>query len=136
MRRIYVNSNVTLDGVMQAPGRPDEDTRGGFEYGGWAGPYFDPVMAESAGEGMAGGGALLFGRRTYATSPPCGRTCDDNPFASFLNESEKFVASRSLEEPFPWAHSTLLEGDAVESVARLKDSDGPDLLILGSGELI
>jgi dihydrofolate reductase len=137
VRRIHVNNNVTLDGVMQAPGRPDEDTRGGFEFGGWAGPYFDPVMAESAGEGMAGGGAMLFGRRTYqdfATVWP--NMPDDNPFATFINESEKFVASRSLKEPLPWAHSTLLGGNAVESVARLKDSDGPDLVILGSGELI
>jgi dihydrofolate reductase len=137
VRRIYVNNSVTLDGVMQAPGRPDEDRRGGFEHGGWATPYFDSVMAETAGEGMAGGAAMLFGRCTYedfATVWP--NMPDDNPFAKVLNESEKFVASRSLKEPLPWAHSTLLEGDAVEAVTRLKDSAGPDLVILGSGELI
>jgi hypothetical protein len=65
VRKLIVNNSVTLDGVMQAPGRPDEDRRGGFRHGGWAVPYADPVMAEAAAEGMSGGGAMLFGRRTY-----------------------------------------------------------------------
>lgn len=65
MGRLLVQNSVTLDGVMQAPGHPDEDRRGGFEHGGWARPYFDPVMAKAAGEGMSNGGAMLFGRRTY-----------------------------------------------------------------------
>jgi dihydrofolate reductase len=137
MRRIVVNNNVTLDGVMQAPARPDEDRRGGFEHGGWATPYFDPVMAEEAGAGMASGGAVLFGRRTYedfATVWP--HMPGDNQFAAFLNNTPKYVASKTLEEPLTWGNSTLLAGDAPESVARLKESDGPDLVILGSGELI
>ncbi len=137
MRQIVVNNNVTLDGVMQAPARPDEDRRGDFEHGGWATPYFDSVMAEAAGEGMAGGGAMLFGRRTYedfATIWP--NMPDDDQFAGFLNKAEKFVVSRSLTEPLSWANSTLPSGDAAESVGRLKETDGPDLVILGSGELI
>jgi dihydrofolate reductase len=137
MRRIVVNNNVTLDGVMQAPARPDEDRRGGFEHGGWATPYFDPVMAEAAGEGMSGGGAMLFGRRTYEDfSKIWPNMPDDDPFAGFLNKAEKFVVSKTLTEPLSWANSTLLSGDAAESVGRLKESEGPDLVILGSGELI
>jgi dihydrofolate reductase len=137
MRRIVVNNNVTLDGVMQSPARPDEDRRGGFEHGGWATPYFDSVMAEEAGKGMAGGGAMLFGRRTYEDFAKIWPNMpDDDPFAGFLNNVEKFVASRTLTEPLSWANSTLLSGDAQASVRRLKESDGPDLVILGSGELI
>ena len=137
MRRITVNNNVTLDGVMQAPGRPDEDRRGAFEHGGWATPYFDHVMAEAAGEGMGRGSAMLFGRRTYedfATVWP--NMPGDNPFTEVLNRSQKYVASRTLREPLDWQHSTILDGDAVDAVRTLKASDGPDLVILGSGELI
>jgi dihydrofolate reductase len=137
MRRVIVNNSVTLDGVMQAPGRPDEDRRGGFEHGGWAQPYFDDVIMQEAGKGMAGGGAMLFGRRTFedfASIWP-NRPADD-PFASTLNRAEKYVVSNSLQEPLDWEHSTVLHGDAPEAVARLKAEDGPDLVILGSGELI
>ena len=137
MAKIVVQNNLTLDGVMQAPGGADEDRRDGFAYGGWAQPYFDPVMAESAGEGMAGGGAMLFGRRTYqqfATFWP--NQPDDDPFAKFLNGSQKYVASTTLTEPLPWANSTLLKGDVPDAVSRLKEESPVDLVILGSGELI
>ena len=86
MARLRVQNNLTLDGVMQAPGGADEDRRDGFEYGGWAQPYFDPVMAEAAGESMSQGGAMLFGRRTYeqfASFWP--NQPDDDPFAKVLN---------------------------------------------------
>jgi dihydrofolate reductase len=137
MRRIIVNNSVTLDGVMQAPGRPDEDRRGGFEHGGWAAPYFDSVMAEAAGEGMASATALLFGRRTYEDFASVWPTMPgDNPFTTVINESQKLVASRTLKAPLSWKNSTLLTGDAAEGVARLKQEAGPDLVILGSGELI
>jgi dihydrofolate reductase len=137
MRRITVSNNVSLDGVMQAPARPDEDSRGGFEHGGWATPYFDSVMAEEAGKGMARGGAMLFGRRTYEDFASIWPNMPaDNVFAKVLNSAEKYVASRTLEEPLAWEHSTLLGGDAQRAVAELKASDGPDLVILGSGELI
>jgi dihydrofolate reductase len=137
MARIVVNNNLTLDGVMQAPGHPDEDPRDGFEYGGWAQPYFDPVMTEKAGEGMARSGGMLLGRRTYeqmASFWP--NQPADNPFADTLNERPKYVASRTLKEPLAWANSTLLVGDAADAVAKLKTDLEQDLVILGSGELI
>ena len=136
MRRITTFTSVTLDGVMQAPGRPDEDRRDGFEHGGWATSYADPVMATVAGEGMARGGALLFGRRTYEDFYWVWPNRTDNPFTAVLNASQKYVASTTLAEPLPWINSTLLEGDVAAAVARLKEEPGSDLLILGSGELI
>ena len=137
MRRLIVNNNVTFDGVMQAPGRPDEDRRGGFQHGGWATPYFDSVMAEDAAHGMAGGSAMLFGRRTYQDFASVWPTMpDDNPFTAVLNSSPKFVASRTLREPLEWRNSTLLLGDVADAIAKLKAEPGPDLVILGSGELI
>ena len=134
---IEVVNHVTLDGVMQAPGHPDEDRRGGFEHGGWAPPYADPVMGEKMGEGIAAGGSMLFGRRTYekmAAFWP--HQPDDNVFADVLNNRDKYVASTTLEDPLAWRNSTLLEGDAVEAVARLKEQPGGDIVILGSGELV
>jgi dihydrofolate reductase len=136
MSRLVVNENLTLDGVMQSPASPDEDRRDGFEDGGWAPPYFDQVMGDVAAEGMAKGGAMLFGRRTFeqfasfwSTQP------DDNPFAAVLNNRQKYVASRTLEEPLSWRNSTLLQGDAMEAVAELKEQP-KDLVVLGSGELV
>ena len=137
MARLVVQNNLTLDGVMQAPGGADEDTRDGFAYGGWARPYFDPVMAEAAGESMARGGAMLFGRRTYeqfASFWP--NQPADDPFAKVLNETPKYVASTTLQEPLPWANSILLKGDVADAVAKLKKDLDKDLVILGSGELI
>jgi dihydrofolate reductase len=137
MTRVVVNNSLTLDGVMQAPGRPDEDLRGGFEHGGWAQPYFDEVMATVAAEGIAKGGALLFGRRTYedfASFWP--KQSEDSPFTAVLNNFQKYVASTTLEEPLSWSNSTLLEGDAAEAVAGLKERPGKDLVVLGSGELV
>jgi len=136
MRKIVATVSLTLDGVMQAPGRPDEDRREGFEHGGWAGPYRDPVMMKTMGEGMSQGADLLFGRRTYEDFFKVwpGRT--DNPFTAVLDNSQKFVASKTLREPLPWKNSTLLPGDAAETVARLKEQPGKDLLVLGSGDLM
>jgi dihydrofolate reductase len=136
MRRINVTINLTLDGVMQAPGRPDEDTRGGFKYGGWAGPYFDPVMGKVMGEGMAKASALLFGRRTYEDFYSVWPNRTDNPFTAVLDKAEKYVASRTLDGPLPWMHSTLLKGEALLTVAALKEQPGKDLVILGCGDLV
>jgi dihydrofolate reductase len=137
MRRIIVNVSVTLDGVMQAPARPDEDPRGGFAHGGWAGPYFDEVMAREAGTGMGKGSAFLLGRRTYQDFAAVWPTMPaDNMFTKVLNESPKYVVSRTLTEPLAWQNSHRLDGDTIEAVRRLKAQDGPDLVILGSGELI
>jgi dihydrofolate reductase len=137
MGRIVTFTHVTLDGVMQAPGRPDEDTRGEFGFGGWEVRYADEVMAGVAAQGMATGSALLLGRRTYEDfhgfwpNQP-----QPNPFTDVLNRSQKYVASRTLSEPLPWENSTLLKGDAGESVADLKASSERDLVVLGSGDLI
>lgn len=136
MTRIVVFNSLTLDGVMQAPGRPDEDVRGGFQHGGWAIPYADSVMAANAAGSMANTGGLLFGRRTYEDFFSVWPNRTDNPFTEVLNNARKYVASTTLNEPLPWANSTLLKGDAVEAVAELKKKPGKDLVILGSGELI
>jgi dihydrofolate reductase len=136
MREISVTEHLTLDGVMQAPGRPDEDTRGGFEHGGWAIPNNDEVMARAMGEGMARGGPLLLGRRTYEDFYGFWPHQKDNPFTDVLNDVEKFVASRTLTDPLPWNNSTLLKGDAAEAVKELKEQPGKDIGVLGSGELV
>jgi dihydrofolate reductase len=136
MSKVVVTNNVTLDGVMQAPARPDEDLRGGFAHGGWAIPYNDAVMGRTMAEGMAQGGSLLFGRRTYEDFYAVWPNRTDNPFTEVLDNTQKYVASTTLQEPLPWSNSTLLRGDAAEAVARLKEQPGKDLVILGSGELI
>ncbi|MEW9874147.1 dihydrofolate reductase family protein [Arthrobacter sp. HS15c] len=136
MRKVSVTNNVSLDGVMQAPGRVDEDTRGGFERGGWALPYSDEVMGRVMGEGMSQTGALLLGRRTYEDFAGYWPRQTDNPFTDVLDNIQKYVASTTLTEPLPWKNSTLLQGDAADAVARLKEQPGPDIAVLGSGELI
>lgn len=134
MGKVVVVNNITLDGVMQAPARPDEDTRGGFTHGGWAIPYTDAVMGQMMGERMAQPGSLLLGRRTYMDFYAVWPSRTDNPYTPVLNAAQKYVASTTLDEPLPWVNSTLLKGDVVEAVARLKEQQ--DLGILGSGELI
>jgi dihydrofolate reductase len=132
MSKIIVNNSMTHDGVMQAPGRPDEDTRGGFPHGGWATPYFDPAMADVPTDT-----ALLLGRRTYvdfASIWP--KMPHDNPFTAVINNCQKYVVSTTLKEPLEWNNSTLLVGDAAQTVGSLKEQSGPDLVILGSGVLI
>jgi dihydrofolate reductase len=136
VRKVVVTNNVTLDGVMQAPARADEDRRGGFDRGGWAVGYDDPVMGRVMGERMARPGALLLGRRTYEDFASVWPNRTDNPFTEVLDNSQKYVASTTLTEPLPWKNSTLLAGDAADAVAGLKQQPGPDLGILGSGELI
>jgi dihydrofolate reductase len=134
--RVVVFMSVTLDGVIQAPARPDEDVRGGFEHGGWAVPYADEVMGKLAGDGMAKPGSLLLGRRTFEDFFTVWPNRTDNPYTEVLNNRTKYVASRSLEEPLPWRNSTLLKGDAADAVARLKKQPGGDLMVIGSGELV
>jgi dihydrofolate reductase len=133
MGRVIVFTNLTLDGVMQAPGRPDEDRRGGFDHGGWAMPY--AAMAH-AGGAMAGPIALLLGRRTYEDFHDVWPKRKESPFSAMLDNMQKYVASRTLREPLAWKNSTLLTGDASSAVADLKTRVAEDLLIMGSGELI
>jgi dihydrofolate reductase len=134
--KVVAFENLTLDGVMQAPGRPDEDVRGGFKHGGWAIAYFDPAMGRVAQESMDNTGGLLFGRRTYQDFFSVWPNRKDNPFTDVLNNSRKYVASTTLEEPLPWQNSILLKGDAAETVARLKKEPGKQLVVLGSGRLV
>ena len=136
MRKIIVTNNVTLDNVMQAPATKDEDTRGGFTHGGWAMDYNDDVKSKEMGEGMARGGDLLFGRRTYLHLFESWHGRTENPFTAVLDNAQKYVASNTLKEPLPWQNSTLLEGDGANAVAKLKNEPGKDLGVLGSGELV
>ena len=140
MGRIVVMNHVTLDGVMQGPGRADEDTRGGFTQGGWGSRSITPddATGKTMGERMAAGGGLtgwLFGRRTYedllATWNARG-----GPFKDALNNTPKYVASTTLAEPLPWPDSTLLRGDVVDAVRALRADSGGVLAIMGSGVLI
>jgi dihydrofolate reductase len=136
MRKIVVFMSVTLDGVMQAPARPDEDRRGGFEHGGWALPYADPEMGRAAAESGAATDGILLGRRTYEDFYAVWPHRTDNPYTEVLNKTQKYVASRTLKEPLPWINSALLEGDAVDAVARLKEQPGKGIVVLGSGDLV
>jgi dihydrofolate reductase len=137
MRKLTVINHMTLDGVMQAPARPDEDTRGGFSRGGWAQAGNDAAVADFLGVGRGGEpGALVLGRRTYLNFYSVWPHRKDNPYTELLNKQQKYVASRTLTEPLPWQNSTLLPGDAAAAVAELKQAPGPDLLVMGSGELI
>jgi len=133
MSKVVVLTNLTLDGVMQGPARPDEDRRGGFEHGGWAAPY---AAMEATGNNFASAGALLFGRRTYENFYAVWPKQTNSPYREFLNTIQKYVASTTLKEPLPWSNSTLLKGDAAQAVSQLKQQPGKDLLIMGSGELI
>ena len=136
MSRLIMNVQLSLDGVMQGPGSPEEDTRGGFEHGGWAMPYFDEVMGKAAGEGMGSAAGLVLGRKTYEIfSAYWPKQGDDAPFARFLNTVPKYVASRALQEPLEWNNSHLLKGDVVEAVRKLKEEGQGDLVALGSGDL-
>ena len=137
MGRLIVTTNITLDGVMQGPGHPDEDRRDGFDRGGWATPYSDEVLAREMGAGMARTGAMLFGRRTYESFYDAwAHRTDGNPFTEMMNKVDKYVASRTLTEPLSWQNSTLLEGDATSAVAFLKERIDGDVAVIGSGNLV
>jgi dihydrofolate reductase len=135
LRKVVVFTNLTLDGVMQAPGRPEEDRRGNFQYGGWGAPY--AAMASSAiGDSLGNVGPLLFGRRTYEDFYSFWPNQTNNPYTEVLNNAQKCVASTTLKEPLPWHNSTLLKGDVAQAVAGLKAQPGQDFMIMGSGELV
>ena len=132
MRKVVVNSFVSLDGVMQAPGGPDEDPTGGFSHGGWSANYWDDEMMESVAEAEAY--ELLLGRGTYeifAAHWPY----DEGPIADRLNSIRKHVASTTLDR-VEWNNSTLIEGDVADYVEALKKEDGPEIQVHGSPGLI
>jgi dihydrofolate reductase len=134
--RIVVINHVTLDGVMQAPGRADEDTRDGFEHGGWASDTMpDPAIGEAMGARMARSDGLLLGRRTYEDLL-ASWNAQGGPFKDALNNAHKYVASTTLVEPLQWPNSTLLGTDVVAAVGELKARPGRELHVMGSGQLI
>jgi dihydrofolate reductase len=138
MRALIVNEWMTLDGVVQAPGQPDEDRSGGFQHGGWHMPYFDDLSRNWVVEGYAEAGGFLFGRRTYellASYWPHASE-EEQVIAEPLNTLPKYVASTTLTEPLEWEHATLLTGDAAEAVAALKREDGKALHVIGSTQLV
>ena len=136
MRRLIAFMSLTLDGVMQAPGRADEDERGGFAQGGWAIPYADAAMGQAAAESGATTDAMVLGRRTYEDFYSVWPKRKDNPYTEVLNNTLKYVASTTLKEPLPWMNSKLLAGDVAVAVARLKEEPGKDIVVLGSGLLV
>ena len=135
MGRVIVMNNLTLDGVMQGPGRPDEDMRDGFEHGGWGVPGGDETMVARMGERMGEDRAFLFGRRTYEDLL-ASWNAQGGPFKDALNSARKYVASSNPAATLDWPNSTLLSGDVPAAVADLKERSGTNLVIMGSGVLI
>ncbi len=135
MRRLLVNTFLTLDGVMQAPGGPEEDRSGGFAHGGWSVNYWDERMGEVMGEALSRPFALVLGRRTYDIFAAHWPHASEEEGAATFNEATKYVASRS-NRTLEWANSELIEGDAAEGVAALKAEDGPELQVHGSSDLL
>jgi dihydrofolate reductase len=138
LRKIVVLSFITLDGVMQAPGGPEEDPTGGFKHGGWTVGYFDDFLGKVMGEQMGKPFDLLLGRKTYeifAAYWPFVRDGPDRIVADRLSSARKYVASKTVSKA-DWSNSELLKGDVAEEVKRLKEQVGPDIQVHGSGNLI
>ena len=135
--RVIVSEFLTPDGVMQAPGGADEDRSGGFELGGWQGPYFDDAAGTEISEIMAATGGFLLGRVTYDIfagfwpSAPA-----DDPLADTINSLPKYVVLTTLKEPLEWNNSHLIKGDVAKEIAKLKVEPGKDLQVIGSGDLV
>jgi dihydrofolate reductase len=139
MRTLTVNTFLTADGVMQAPGGPEEDPSGGFTHGGWSVNYWDELMGQRMSEFMGRPFDLLLGRKTYeifaAHWPHVSEEHEQGDAAAVLNSATKYVASRTLDKA-EWNNSHLLSGDVAEEVAKLKEQDGPEIQVHGSADLI
>ncbi len=133
MRKIIVLEFITLDGVMQAPGGPDEDTDGGFKYGGWTFPYFDDFAGKVMEEQMKQPSDLLLGRKTYDIFASYWPEHEDN--WPGVNDATKYVVSNTLSQP-GWKNSVVIKGDVVAEIKKLKAGEGPDLKVWGSGNLV
>ncbi|HWL90063.1 MAG TPA: dihydrofolate reductase family protein [Actinomycetota bacterium] len=135
MRKLIVSTFLTLDGVMQAPGGPEEDDSGGFAHGGWSVNYWDDLMGDVMTEAFGVPFDLLLGRRTYEIFSAYWPDAPEEAGSKPLNDATKYVVSHG-RPPLEWEESVLIEGDAAEGVAKLKESDGPELQVHGSGNLI
>jgi dihydrofolate reductase len=135
MRKIITSTFVSFDGVMQAPGGPEEDPTGGFTRGGWSAPYWDASMQQAMGETMSVPFDLLLGRKTYEIFAAHWPYAGDNPIATLFNKVVKYVATHTLDKT-DWVHSKLLRGDIAAEVTRLKQGEGPDLQVHGSSRLL
>jgi len=135
MKKIIAITQVTLDGVMQSPGGPEEDPRNGFTHGGWAMPFFDDDSGQAIGAIIAAEFDMLLGRRTYEIFASYWPNQGDNPIAKAFNKATKYVVTRSLDQ-LDWKKSQRIGGDVVDELRRVKASDGPALHIWGSSELL
>lgn len=136
MRKLVVLSFISLDGVMQAPGGPDEDPSGGFSRGGWTVPYSDDYLGDAMTKNLDRPFALLLGRRTYEIFAAYWPYADaKNPFTGPFNSAKKYVASRTLTK-LDWSNSELIKGDVAKEVKKLKEQAGPEIQVYGSGNLI
>jgi dihydrofolate reductase len=135
MRTIIAITQVTVDGVMQAPGGPDEDATSGFTHGGWAMPFMDDDSGRAIDEIIAGEFDLLLGRRTYEIFAGYWPHQDDNPIGKAFNQATKYVVTRTLDQ-LDWRKSQRIDGDVVDELRRLKASDGPPLHVWGSSVLL
>ena len=136
MRRLIVSTFLTLDGVMQAPGGPGEDDEGGFTQGGWSVNYWDDQMGQAMAEQTSKPFAMVLGRRTYEIMAAYWPTAPEEAGGKVFNDATKYVASRSRPNLGAWSNSVLIEGDAAEGIAALKQEDGPELQVHGSANLI
>jgi dihydrofolate reductase len=134
MRKLLVTTFLTLDGVMQGPGAPEEDQSGGFAHGGWSVNYWDEMMEQVMDEATSTPFAMLLGRRTYDIMAAYWPNAPEETGARTFNEATKYVASRS-RPTLEWSNSVLVEGDAADGIAALKKEDGPELQVHGSGNL-
>jgi dihydrofolate reductase len=136
MRKLIVQTFLTLDGVMQAPGGPGEDDDGGFAYGGWSVNYWDDQMGQVMGEATSRRFAMVLGRRTYDIMAAYWPTAPEEEGGKVFNDATKYVASRTRPDLEAWSNSVLIEGDAADGLAALKREDGPELQVHGSANLI
>lgn len=136
MRKLIVQTFLTLDGVMQAPGGPGEDDDGGFAHGGWSVNYWDDQMGQVMGEATSRPFAMVLGRRTYDIMAAYWPTAPEEAGGEVFNDATKYVASRSRPNLEAWSNSVLVEGDAADGLAALKQEDGPELQVHGSANLI
>ena len=135
MRKLIVQTFLTLDGVMQAPGGPGEDDEGGFALGGWSVNYWDEQMGQVMGEATSGPFAMVLGRKTYDIMAAYWPSAPEEAGGKVFNDATKYVSSRSRPK-LEWSNSVLIEGDAAKGIAALKKEDGPELQVHGSGNLI